>query len=228
MPFDHLVRAQSRINRARSMNDLFLDLGDMHLEELPDELWELTWLEGLDLSGNALRELPDAVETLAALRSLDLSGNLLRNLPDSLGQLGHLRSLDVSGNPLHDMPPEVIVQGTRAIQAYLRDLGKAGEQQWRSKVVVLGEAKVGKTSLVKALSGQPFNPDEPMTHGLRVTDLPLPHPEVTDATMRLSVWDFGGQRTYRSAHRFYLTNRSLFLLVFTVARNGTTRGCGSG
>jgi hypothetical protein len=28
------------------------------------------------------------------------------------------------------------------------------------------------------------------------------------------VWDFGGQRTYRSAHRFYLTNRSLFLLLF--------------
>lgn len=214
MEFGQAYRAQSRIDRAKLLGEPFLDLGDLGLDALPESLWELTALESLDLSGNKLASLPETVGELSLLRSLDLTGNMLDDLPESLGRLTLLRTLRLDGNPLHDMPPEVLAQGTGALQAYLRDLGEAGERQWRSKVVVLGEAKVGKTSLVKALSGQGFDPAEPMTHGVTVTDLALAHPEVAETMMHLSVWDFGGQRTYRSAHRFYLTNRSLFLMVF--------------
>jgi Leucine-rich repeat (LRR) protein len=169
MPSDQENRALSRLDRARSLNETLLDLGDLGLERLPDAVWKLTNLTELDLSGNRLRTLPESISGLTQLRSLDLSYNRLEELPESLGRLENLRNLVVGGNPLKNPPPEIAVQGSRAVLAYLRDLSAAGEQQWRSKVVVLGEAKVGKTSLVKRLSGRPFNPAEPMTHGVNVT-----------------------------------------------------------
>jgi hypothetical protein len=73
---------------------------------------------------------------------------------------------------------------------------------------------VGKTSLAKQLLGETFDPDERQTHGVRVRSLSLPHPGRQDVTMELDVWDFGGQLEYRATQRFYLTDRSLFLLVW--------------
>ena len=96
--------------------------------------------------------------------------------------------------------------------AFLRDLAKAGVRQWTSKVLVLGEATVGKTSLTKQLTGGLYDQYEGQTHGVHVEQLDLPHPD--GQVMRLSVWDFGGQLEYRATQRFYLTDRSLFVLVW--------------
>ena len=90
---------------------------------------------------------------------------------------------------------------------------RAAAGQWTSKLIVVGEGAVGKSSLVKALAGLPHDPREETTHGLRVSNLALAHPEQLDITMSLSVWDFGGQEIYHAIHQFFLTGRSLFVLV---------------
>ena len=41
--------------------------------------------------------------------------------------------------------------------------------------------------------------------------------------MRLSAWDFGGQQIYHATHQFFLTNRSLFLLLWS-SRAGWEQG----
>lgn len=41
--------------------------------------------------------------------------------------------------------------------------------------------------------------------------------------MQLNTWDFGGQQIYHATHQFFLTNRSLFLLVWH-ARMGFEAG----
>ena len=79
----------------------------------------------------------------------------------------------------------------------------------------MGEGQVGKTSIVKALAGEPHNPGEPTTHGMRIRDLSLKHPEHAGVDMSLSFWDFGGQDIYHATHQFFLTDRSLFLLVWS-------------
>jgi len=185
------------------------------LTAVPDWIGQLTALTELDLSGNQLTAVPDSIGQLTALTELDLSGNQLTAVPDSIGQLTALTKLDLSGNQhLFSPPREVQALGTPAMLAFLRALGESPVERWRSKVLIVGEATVGKTSLAKQLLGEPFDPDERQTHGLRVRSLPLSHPSRPGVTMNLDVWDFGGQLEYRATQRFYLTDRSLFLLIW--------------
>ena len=88
-----------------------------------------------------------------------------------------------------------------------------------SKLLIVGEGAVGKTSLVKALLGQKHNPDEPTTHGIQIIEIELKHPNKPIVRMKLSSWDFGGQDIYHATHQFFLTDRSLFLLLWN-ARQG--------
>jgi internalin A len=70
------------------------------------------------------------------------------------------------------------------------------------------------TATRKRLTGGRYDPNEGQTHGVHVDPLNLPHPTEPDTAMGLRVWDFGGQLEYRATQRFYLTDRSLFLLVW--------------
>ena len=116
----------------------------------------------------------------------------------------------------------MVAAGTEAVLAFLR-AGRAGSvRQWSAKLMVVGQERVGKTSLVKALAGREHDPGEPTTHGLRVETLDLPHPVEPDVTMAVSVWDFGGQDIYHATHQFFLTDQSVFLLTWS-ANNSTDR-----
>ncbi|TKK91402.1 hypothetical protein FDA94_00980 [Herbidospora galbida] len=90
-------------------------------------------------------------------------------------------------------PAEVVAAGTVAALGFLWALRRGGvERQRSSKMLVVGEAAVGKTSVAKALCRLPYHRDEPQTHGVHLDLLELAHPEDAEATMRLNVWDFGG------------------------------------
>jgi small GTP-binding protein len=193
----------------------YLSLHRNRLTAVPDSIGQLTALTGLWLYRNQLTEIPDSIGQLTALTIFWLSGNQLTEIPDSIGQLTALTDLDLSGNPHLSSPPrEVQVQGTEAVLAFLRARAESSVKRWRSKILIVGEATVGKTSLTKQLTGEAFDPDERQTHGVRVRSLPLPHPDRPGVTMDLDVWDFGGQLEYRATQRFYLTDRSLFLLIW--------------
>ena len=191
-----------------------LDLSRNWLSLLPRTFGELTNLTTLHLSDNRLSVLPESFGQLSRLTQLNLSNNRLSRLPEALGQFEDLTTLNLNNNPpLTSPPPEVVAQGTQAVLAYLRDLAK-GVRLWQSKVLIVGEATVGKTSIAKQLREQPFDPDEGQTHGVRVHRLPLAHPGQPGVTMELDMWDFGGQLEYRATQRMYLTDRSLFILVW--------------
>ena len=49
---------------------------------------------------------------------------------------------------------------------------------------------------------------------MRTYGYPLPHPDRAEVTMALNVWDFGGQEIYHATHQFFLTDRSLFVLLW--------------
>lgn len=201
-----------------------LDLSHNALTSLPSTIGSMAWLSQLDLEDNALTSLPDSVGGLTALRKLDLSGNALTVLPGELGRPRQLSELHFRGNPLVSPPPEVAGSGARAVLAFLRGLSQGTEQQWASKMLVVGEAAVGKTSVTKALCDLPYDAEESQTHGVHLDVLTLAHPHSADTNMRLNVWDFGGQLEYRATQRFYLTDRSLFLLVWNTRRGWRTGG----
>jgi len=192
-----------------------LFLGSNALTELPEWLGNLTALSILFLDGNDLTELPEWLGNLTALNALNLDGNNLTELPEWLGNFRGLRELNVANNPLTWPPPEIRASDTAAIMAFLRDSASGGTvRMWSSKLLIVGEANVGKTSLARQLTGGTYDPHEPQTHGVHIDPLPLSHPKIADTVMSLTLWDFGGQLEYRATQRFYLTDRSLFVLVW--------------
>ena len=98
----------------------------------------------------------------------------------------------------------------RAATEYLRSL--EGDQQALNEVKVLfvGDGGAGKTSLLKRLIGRAFDKDEPQTHGINIEKGLIKH---RAEEIRLNLWDFGGQEVMHSTHQFFLSKRSLYVLV---------------
>jgi len=216
-----LTALPPEIGQLTSLQSLGLSFNQ--LTALPPEIGQLTSLKSLDLNGNGLTALPPEIGQLTSLKSLDLMDNQLTALPPEIGQLTKLETLSLDGNPLTSPPPEIVEQGMEAVLAYLREQLAASRQQWVSKLLVVGEGGVGKTALLRSLRGEPFDPELPTTHGIRIESLELEHPTEVGVTMQLNAWDFGGQEIYHATHQFFLTARSLFVLAWN-ARHGYEQG----
>ncbi len=198
---------------------ILLDLSRLKLTQLPPEISQLKNLEALYLAFNQLTELPPEIGKLTKLKEFWVYNNQLTQLPPEIGQLSKLEALGLNGNPLQTPPREIVQQGTKAILAYLRGLQQATEvMHYEAKLLLLGDGRRGKTSLLRALLGRPFAGDLDSTHGIEIAPLELPHPEPPpqdpQAVIRFNVWDFGGQQIYQGAHQFFLTDRSLYLVVW--------------
>ena len=86
-----------------------------------------------------------------------------------------------------------------------------------AKLILVGRGAVGKTSIVNKLVHKIFK-DEKKTEGIKITDWRIRlH---TNEDVRLNVWDFGGQEIMHATHQFFLTQRSLYLLVLNGREGG--------
>ncbi|MCI0691348.1 TIR domain-containing protein [candidate division KSB1 bacterium] len=208
-----------------------LRLSNNQLTTLPKSLGQLTQLLILDLHNNQLMALPESLGQLMQLQQLDLSYNHLTVLPESLRQLKSLGLLFLHGNSALAIPVEVLGPTRENVfrkDAQLSDPSKILEYYFRmlggrrplneAKLILVGRGSVGKTSLVNRLLHNRFNKNEKKTEGIRITEWPLRlnHSE----EVRLNIWDFGGQEIMHSTHQFFLTERSLYLLVLNGREGG--------
>ena len=200
-----------------------LDLRNNQLGEVPAEIGQLTNLHWLDLRNNQLGEVPAEIGQLTNLQWLYLEYNQLGEVPAEIGQLTNLQWLYLEYNPLVFPSREILDLGMDATLTFLREVFETGEPVWRSKMLVVGQGGVGKTSLIRKLQGLPYDPKEDTTRGMTVWDVALPHPTKSDVNMTLSTWDFGGQQIYHATHQFFYSNRSLFLVTWN-ARLGYEQG----
>ena len=201
-----------------------LDLSFNQLTDVPAAITQLTRLATLNLYGNELRELPAAITQLTQLTWLNLSNNQLTEVPAAITRLTNLETLGLLEHKSLDIPPEIVnrYDDAPAILRYIEQI--AGEEPKRplneAKVLLVGEGRVGKTSLVNMLLEGRADPHESQTEGIDIRRWPL---ALGDETVQLNVWDFGGQEIMHATHQFFLTRRSLYLLVLN-AREGETRG----
>lgn len=200
-----------------------LDVSNNELCDLPRGIGFLNYLKKLDLQNNNLKRLPEQVGQLKNLVVLYLDNNQLRKLPPELGKIKNLEDLSVEKNPLISPPPEIMHQGIYSILKYLRGRLQEEKRQWISKLIIVGEGGVGKTQLLRSLRGKEFQTQSETTHGIEIKPLKLVHPENVKTEMLLNCWDFGGQQIYHATHQFFLTNRSLFILVWDT-RHGWEAG----
>ena len=93
-----------------------------------------------------------------------------------------------------------------------RELGGI-DHLYEGKLLILGEGGAGKTSLLRRLyqPGQPLPIESETTRGIAI----YRHEFImkNGRPFRLNVWDFGGQQIYHATHQFFLTQRSLYVLL---------------
>jgi GTPase SAR1 family protein len=240
-----LPKSLGQLTQLQSLN-LFYN----KLTALPESLGQLTLLQKLELSYNQLKVLPESLGQLTQLQSLNLSYNQLTALPEALGNLTQLQSLNLSNNKVTDLPGSVIrleyfykvvyyndsieknplnpelaeayKQGPDAVKAYLRAKAAAQITLNEAKLILVGEGEVGKSCLLGALRGDPWEEDRPTTHGIEIKPVKVTDPD-SKKEITLNGWDFGGQRVYRPTHQLFFSAPAVYLVVWK-PREGPQQG----
>jgi len=109
-------------------------------------------------------------------------------------------------------PEEIADQGMPAVLEYSKVKAKGIKQVLNeAKILFVGQGAVGKTSLVNRLLDNTFNPNETKTEGIDIRSIPI---QIQGREIRVNIWDFGGQEIMHATHQFFLTKRSLYVLVW--------------
>ncbi|MFN6386032.1 MAG: leucine-rich repeat domain-containing protein, partial [Pseudanabaena sp.] len=209
----------SSITRLTNLQSL--DLSNNSLRRIPNSIIRLTNLQSLDISANSLSTIPDSIIRLTNLQSLNLRNNSLSAIPDAITMLEKLTRLNLDENPIAEPPLEVVKEGIEAIRQYFKQIETEGvDYLYEAKLLVVGEGGAGKTSLANKI----INPDyqlceEDSTKGIEVLHWAFPRSDSNQ--FNVNIWDFGGQEIYHSTHQYFLTKRSLYLLVADTRKEGT-------
>ncbi len=190
-------------------------------------LKDLTGLTNLNLSSNQLTDI-SSLNDLKDLTDLDLRFNQIKEIPLWLTEKGLEINLEFYGsnciklhdNPIETPPLEIAHQGNAAIRNYYAQIAAQGKDHlYEAKMLILGEGESGKTTLAHKIE----NPNCPLPHiddrtrGITINRHPYSVKDKKNnqqtQTFHLNIWDFGGQEIYHATHRFFLSKRSLYLLV---------------
>jgi GTPase SAR1 family protein len=150
-------------------------------------------------------------------------------------RLARLTALYASGLPLVGAPKELLDSSGNltAIRAYYRRGEQEGRRQLNeAKLIVVGNEAVGKSALVNYLVHDRPCADTAKTEGVAILDrINVARWDVNAAAagehpLRLNVWDFGGQEVLYETHRFFLTARSVYLVVLEARRENAAEAEG--
>ena len=207
---DNIIEDDGARHVSNIANLVTLKLGFNNIsDEGATVLSKLYRLKHLDLRSNRITNL----RCLALLLKRGLNVSLMEQ---SSAQI------NVYGCPIVIPPEEVVFKGRESVLNYLEEIDIQSEDYLcESKVLLLGKGEYGKTSLYRRL----------------YTDLDLPLVEETTRgidiyrhsfsglsgrSFWINVWDFGGQQIYHATHQFFLTRRSLYILLDDTRHNDTT------
>ncbi len=207
---NQLINLPESITKLSNLTELYLLCNQ--LTTLPESITKLSNLTGLYLSYNQLTTLPESISKLSNLTGLYLSNNQLTTLPESISKLSNLTELELSNNPLENPPIEIAEKGIEAIRDYFEQLKKDSDYLYEAKLLIVGEAGAGKTTLAKKIQNPDYElQEEDSTEGIDVITWYFPYNH--QHNFRMNIWDFGGQEIYHATHQFFLTKRSLYVLV---------------
>jgi internalin A len=196
-------------------------------------------LKHLEIGGNQIQEienLPECIESLelynnkidglaqlpAKLLRLDISNNsiqdisplksyLIKNNKISIG----IDNADfiVGQNPLSVPPVEIVMKGRQFVLNYFNELQDGKDYLCEAKLLIVGEPGAGKTSLLRKLQNEnnPLPEKDETTRGIDIQSIEFSTNQ--NKKFRINIWDFGGQQIYAATHQFFLTRRSLYILL---------------
>jgi len=111
-----------------------------------------------------------------------------------------------------NVPESIKAEGAVTVAKYLENLEKeGGELLNEARIIILGEKGAGKTCLARRL----INPEAPMT----TIEESTPGVDTTiwqsiNENLNIRVWDFAGHTVTHAVHRFFLSERCLYIMVY--------------
>lgn len=201
------------------VNLIELGIAGLKLDRVPEWVRLLSKLKALHLFKNRLTAIPSWIGELSNLESISAHRNNLSELPSSLLELKLLARLDVQENEPLRIPKEISEKNdARRILDYYFRASKpgAGQPLNEFKLILVGRGGVGKTTLAHRLTRDKYKRFK-RTPGIKITKWEV---NIDNDDVRAHVWDFGGQEIMHGTHRFFMTERALYLVLLS-GREGT-------
>lgn len=205
-----------------------LNLEENHLTSI-NSLKRFSSISSLILRDNNISDI-SPVTSLKKLELLDINKNNVKTLPPNVFQLMedihlnnefHKKGISLHNNPIESPPLEILKQGSRSVL----DWFKANKKKLNEiKLILIGDPKAGKTSLLKRLKEDSFDENEVQTDGINIEDIEFGDSRTFQSYTNLHnltghFWDFGGQEIMNATHQFFLTNRSVYILVLDARKD---------
>ncbi|XP_050423466.1 leucine-rich repeat serine/threonine-protein kinase 1 [Adelges cooleyi] len=202
-----------------------LDLSNNQLKEIPSNINELINLSVLNISGNKeVAELPPQMGLLSRLWNLNTRGCNLQEPLKSMIDSNKYKTMDVIG--------------------YLKSVLEDAKPYARMKLMIVGVQGIGKTSLLNQLrlEGTGSYKKKPVDHWAKRmgnkninqktnkgTNISTVGVDIGDwvyekkirgnsqyGPVMFRTWDFGGQNEYYATHQYFLSKRSLYIVVWKI------------
>lgn len=202
-----------------------LDLSYNQIRQVPKRISELKDLSVLNLSGNvSISSLPAELGLASKLWNLSISGCSLNEPLKSIVESKTYKTVDIIG--------------------YLRSILTEAKAYARMKLMLVGLQGIGKTSLLEQMrlegtSGSRRRAPEHWTKRMGHTSRSnlrnqrgvtlstvgvdihdwifckrVPRNQQNFGPVSFSTWDFGGQQEFYATHRYFLSRRSMYLVVW--------------
>lgn len=200
----------------------YLNLEDNLFTSVPELLFDLQSITSLNLSAYT------GLYTTRGRGNQRVRGTKkhppgLTEIPRDILRLHRLDTFDIQGHHFTTPPAEVVKDGLEAIKSYWRQREDVGtDYLCEAKLLIVGEPGAGKTTLANKLldPSYPLDSGQISTEGIDIlrwefqtTLRPKDGGPSLNSMFRVSIWDFGGQEIYHATHQFFLTRRSVYVLV---------------
>lgn len=122
----------------------------------------------------------------------------------------------VRGCSIETPPIETIEQGSDQIIDFFHKLSTNKKNKYlEAKIVLLGEPSVGKTSFAskfKNINSELLYASERKWSGVSINSVMIN--TTSQEAIKVNIWDFASQFLYLNIHKFFLTKRTTWIIIF--------------
>lgn len=232
------------ITRFSMLKGLYLGRAK-NIKKLPEMIGKLYNLEKFYLDGTSISVLPNSIQELKNLIEINLSYTKIHTLPNFINAT-KLKCLNLDGLILERIPCELIRENLpiiiseyssglnlyntkllcQPISLFTHDIefikSYYNEEKVHlneAKVVFLGDGEAGKSHIINRI----FHDGEKCaafaqgaTPGIAISKKQY---IIDNENICIQFWDFGGQEIMHSMHRFFLTERTLYIIILNSRDN---------